>query len=352
MSIRPAGRRGRLRTESAIRICYLGNSITAQRDSYAHALHPLLVDRWGADERLIRGGLGGVGSLACAGLLDYLILRHDPDICFVECSLADAQGATARELVAVALTSIIEDLQERGIIPILLHMPRFDETRIDPSVVDETYRRIAEEYGVLSIDVRNAGSPEDYPDGVHPTPAGSEVIALAINGALPADPPDAPSPTASLVGDRIRFLPPAPEGLAPDRWEWKRFKFTLPYLRLAPPAGIVLEDAHGQVLGVYVVADDDSGVVRVTSDAAMDLIQVWDRWCAVPRIQFISVHDATTVGGSITVAATALETGSRNAQGLASTDMHAGSLAIMGAAVRRPRRITGDGEPIGAWWLR
>ena len=76
-------------------IAYLGNSLTVQKAGYRPALHQRLEQHWEAPLQQVNAGLGGVGSLACACLLDLLVQRHQPDLCLIECSAADMLGATS-----------------------------------------------------------------------------------------------------------------------------------------------------------------------------------------------------------------------------------------------------------------
>lgn len=315
-------------------VAYLGNSVTAQRDSYVDPLHRRVSDLWGIEGEPRKAGLGGVGSLAVAGLLDYLVLRHEPDVCFVECSLADAGGATPWHRIALAVESILGDLQRAGVAPIVVHLPRSDVPGSAQQSVVEVYDSIATERGVPQIDLRHLGERGDLRDGVHTSPALAERIAQEISDAFPNRPivggPTSPRQPTSAV----RHLP-ARLGISSGREAQKStFRLSLD-TRIVEMGGALQFTAPGaQFLGVYVIARSTCGVIEVRSGDASMTVQVWDEWCSRARIQFIHLPEGMTVGPELRIAPTEQVTAERNAQGAPTSITHRGTSAeVLGAAI-------------------
>ena len=71
----------------ACKIAFLGNSVTAQKEGYAYQLASQINDYFHPTHEFIFAGIGGIGSLASCFLIEDFVLRHQPDFCFVECTL-------------------------------------------------------------------------------------------------------------------------------------------------------------------------------------------------------------------------------------------------------------------------
>lgn len=314
-------------------VAYLGNSVTAQRGSYVDPLHRLLSARWGVEGGPRKAGLGGVGSLAVAGLLDYLVLRHRPDVCFVECSLADAGGATPVGRIGVAVESILGDLQSAGVRPVVLHLPRTDVSpKVHQSVV-EVYESIAAERSVLCLDLRHVGERGGLPDGVHTSPALSEQIAEAISCELEGVAMVREPEPVGHRGHVVRHVPAAHGRSSGREAQAGTFRLSLDTRVVVRGGALQFEASSGPFLGVYVIARSTSGVIEIQSGGAAMTVQVWDEWCSRARIQFIHVPEELGIGPVLRVAPTDLHTAHRNALGLPTSVAHEGtSVEVVGAA--------------------
>jgi hypothetical protein len=346
-----------------IKIAYLGISITAQRNSYVDPLHQLLVSHWGVQLRPVRAGLGGVGSLACAGLLDYLVLRHSPDICFIECSLSDSRGATPIDWIHSSVSSIVADLRFAGVQPIFLHMPVFCSDGANSIVVDQIYSSIADKYGISSIDVRDIGASSNYSDGIHPNKEGSSEIADVVFSRLPpiagllAGPPELIGPVS-----RIRFLaatlePPfdsTRESAMAPLMRASHFKFVLPIVQVPVGSQFHFDRAETQFVGTYLIANNDAGVLRFTFANDSIEVQTWDQWCDTPRIQFISLTEIREPCDSLAVELTTLSYAPRNASEGTLLENHCGNqLDLVGVAIRIPGDEVSQFDYVekSEWWL-
>jgi hypothetical protein len=318
-------------------VAYLGNSVTAQRQSYVDFLHPILVSKWGADSKPLKAGLGGVGSLALAGLMDWLVIRHEPSVCFVECSLADAGGATPESRVAIGITSIVEDLLASGTRPIMLHLPRIDSRSPLHDRVASIYRAVQNRYALTEVNLRHLVDPRGFRDGVHTTPALSERIAREIALQLGPRMPD-PSNHAPLDRHhRVRFVPATDGTCITGTMSSSSFRLALPTVLLGVGGSFRFLAPGAQFLGLYVIAKASSGVVRLTGKDFREDIQVWDEWCERPRLQFVPLQDDAGVQEFLMVEATDLASAEKNCQGFPTEAVHRGSgVEIVGAAVLSP----------------
>lgn len=313
---------------------YLGNSVTAQRDSYIDALHQKLVSRWGIQGEPLRAGLGGVGSLAVSGLIDYLVLRHAPRICFVECSLADAGGATPLHLIGTAVRSILTDLLSVGVTPVVLHLPRADVTAEAHEAVVTIYDNVARDFEVPRVDVRFLGSHGGFRDGVHTSPELSYRIAQEIAKRLDPTLPVVETVSIPTNIPRIRLSHIGTDTRATGRITEARFRWVWQTRVLDTGSSIEVSTAPDSILGLYVIARSTSGVLRISGARRSVDVQVWDEWCVRPRIQFVHLPADMADECSLEISATGLISGELNAQGQPSSLAHAGTSAeLMGVAV-------------------
>lgn len=317
-------------------IAYLGNSVTAQRNSYVEPLHELLRSKWGQEINMRKAGLGGVGSLALAGLLDYLILRHEPLVCFVETSLADAGGATPTSMIPLGVRSIFHSLLSSAITPIVIHLPRTDVPGGKAEEVTAIYNSVAQEFDIQVIDIRHVDKEIESMDGVHTTPHSSLRIANEIANNLGNTAPMAASKltAGSSAFQEIIFIPSSEGECLTGTAKASNYRLVLPTVTVANGGVFRFHPTLGRYVGVYVIAQADSGVIHIRSSTSGQDIQVWDRWCDRARIQFIPLPNGFAQRDFVEITATDLEIGTRNCQGDSTTDHHVGtSVEILGAAV-------------------
>lgn len=280
-------------------IAYLGNSVTAQKDSYTHQLHLKLEKYSSASLPKINAGLGGVGSLACAALLDFLVLRHKPSICFVETSLSDSAGATPIDLVSETLIEIIGRLSVAGITPIFVHLPRTDIPQREKDAVLAIYRECAEKFEVLEVDITQSFPVSNgLRDGIHHTTSGANFTAEQIYESLLKSDVNS-QPVANKTLTRV---------ILPEELPRMHFRFTLPYYRLQVSDSVTLPSPGGVPLGLLVIATKSSGVIRITDGIRIQTQQVWDHWCVKPRIQLLHLQPEFRSSFSLTVSMTNLDT--------------------------------------------
>jgi hypothetical protein len=297
------------------RICYLGNSLTAQNFGYLDSLHAELTKRLSIDETPIRSGLGGVGSMAVAVLCDYLVFRHKPRICFVETFTGDVAEATPLHLIDESLGTIISGLIEHNILPIFLFIPRIDVSREYSQKVFNTYQRVLERFRIPYIDVRFdleermanvSGSPESMlqSDRVHLTKIGGEIVGNLIAKKFVELKFDLSAPGYSMKQLSIQ----APFHSLKLKYfndisTWKShgtFKFVLPYIRILPKDKYVFNVLE-EAIAILCIADPSTGILRIDDAREIMQYQIHDQWCTFSRIQCLPLLKSLKYPSEVTL---------------------------------------------------
>ncbi|WP_438482649.1 SGNH/GDSL hydrolase family protein [Oleiharenicola lentus] len=287
------------------RVAYLGGSITAAEGWRVFTTAQLRSQFPQLKITEINAGLPGTGSDLGVCRLDEDVLRHRPDLLFVEFAVNDTRLPT--ETVERTIEGIVR--QARRTNPDIdiwfvytvstPALPNLEAGRFQPSA--QAMERIAGHYGIPSLHlgvevvkqiaahalVFKAPDRPDDPttfslDGVHPTTAGHRVYSSVVERALPQ---------LLAVASPARAALPAP--LHTDNWEGARLlladeqvrrgewnqvplddanlrgatKNLLPAVWRTEAAGSAVEFAFtGEIFGLLGMAAPDSGEFRVTVD--------------------------------------------------------------------------------------
>jgi hypothetical protein len=283
-------------------IAYHGASVTAQKSGYRPLLHESLRRRFGQEHRLVTAAVGGVGPASSVFLLDWLAIRHDPDLCLVELSTHDEDGEI--EKIEAAAEGIVAKLESSGCRACFLHLYRGTWDEEHRARVVGIWERVADRHRIPSIDVGPAlrdaidsgavRKEELLRDGMHTTPAGSELVAAMLDGALgrlaEARITEEALPALRPPGEgseysRARLLDAAPEH-AQGRGSLGLFRLQLPYLQvgvgdpieLIPPAPL---------MGIAAIVGPESGEIRVASEAGERRKMLFDRFCHYERLNAV-----------------------------------------------------------------
>jgi hypothetical protein len=330
-------------------IAYLGNSITAQKDSYRLLLHNNLVSHFRKIHKPVNAGIGGVGSLACAFLLDELVIRHQPALCFVECSAADSGGTTPSDAIGPAVEGIIRQLIAAGTGIIFLHMYRRSDMAIEKEKVLAIYETLADHYGIPSINLDlviskqissgNVHENEVFHDGIHTTFTGSVMMGQII-GSLVVNLAEQPTDFEPGFSGQLYELPYQHTMVMPVCEKMKefdsvlvkkRYRDILEYveLRLEEKLTVCAVDFH--IRAILIVADADSGVVFVENEGIIQRIQTWDEWCFIPRLQAIIFDKPVHSGSTFRVWLSDSDQGEKGASGAKNHHIRVGkNLKIIG----------------------
>jgi hypothetical protein len=279
------------------RIAYAGNSVTAQRDGYVRPLHDNLIARSGNAHVAIQAGLSGMGSMGCLFTLDQFVLSRGPDLCFVECTVGDSGSAPPLDSIEPVLEGIVRKLSAVGCACCILHAYRSDRTLSDLQPILDRYERVANHYGIPSMQLGHAISDgeasgawsieELFLDGLHTRPKGAQLMANlageALQHILAAEAAYDTVLVSRLHADYLEsarlFFPNPAMTLLPDVFRTGRFRMALPFVELDSGNGLQIETAPGDIWGLLIVAGPKTGNVVLETDGATQEYQTWDKWC-------------------------------------------------------------------------
>ena len=282
------------------RIVYIGNSVTAQRDGYREILHSMLSEMTSNRHQAVNLGLGGVGSFGCAALLGYFLRQRTPSLAIIETSLADSGGATPQHLINRSLSSIVSYLKQRNVEPVFLHLPRRDVSPEVSRAVRSAYDAVAGDEGISQIDVESllveqgiAVTSDLFTDGIHTNPHGAGLFAQAICEYLIGQEHSKHQPAGTVVHAEERtaiidtlFV----DSLQPTSQQHRHglFRLQMQTFDLQRNESIEFKCGEEEFLGVVVVVDTDSGVMRIESGSREFSVQLADEWSnRASRIQVV-----------------------------------------------------------------
>jgi lysophospholipase L1-like esterase len=302
-------------------IAYLGLSVTAQREGFRPRLHAALVQDTGHAHAAINAGVGGVGSVSLAFLMDRLVIAHAPVLCFVECTTGDVDGRTAPDDVPRAIEAILRKLDAIECQACLLHLYQREQTwRIEHPILAE-YERVAEHYDVPSLhvgrriedDVLTGRADVDvlFRDGVHTTHAGAQVSAeLIVEGlaairrcgkaAEPPVPASARGRCADGAYDRAVMIEAQPEQCTVAA-QSGCFRLLFRYVDIDTANAIRFHDPVAALKGLCVIAGPSAGVIRVSTPLGEHDYQIWDQWCTYDRLTTVVFESALPAGTPVTI---------------------------------------------------
>jgi len=297
--------------KTELRVAYLGGSITAAGNGWRTLTTDSLRNRFPNCSIIeINAGLPGTGSNLGACRLSYDVLRHRPDLLFVEFAVNDTGAPSDRiERTMEGIVRQTWHVDPRTDICFVYtvstpHVAVLQAGEFPPSA--RAMEKVASRYQIPSIhfgvdvvrqlatgDLIFKGGSSDDPskifslDGVHPTAAGHQIYFNAIERSLPSlmmgprsDNHALPAPlhadnweNASLLlvddltrtGEWIQVPPGDPnlrgttKNLLPPTW------------RATTPGSRVAFAFHGRCFGLLGIAAPDNGEFRVTVD---DLLPV------------------------------------------------------------------------------
>ena len=306
----------RLRSEPC-KIAYLGASVTVQRNGYRPMLHASLEAICTHRHASVTAGISGSGSISGVFVMDDLVLAHRPDLCFVEFASRDGAGRTAPDWVGPAVEGIVLKLRRQGCQPCFLYLYRADERRCAYGAVRAAHERVAARYGVPSIDVAacfrealadgSATLQDIMRDVVHTTPRGAELAADAILRALLEIPAGAGG--ANALPERLyresfadtRIVAAGEASLhAPQHRELGRFRLMYDYVAIG--AGNRFQCRFdGELVGMLLVLGPSSAAVRISADADVREVSLWDDDCFYERLSTLIFDRRYPSGTMVTI---------------------------------------------------
>ncbi|BCM88226.1 hypothetical protein IAD21_00053 [Abditibacteriota bacterium] len=304
----------------ACRVAYLGASVTVQKDGYRPHLHEWLVRTYGQAHQAINAGFGGVGSISGVFTMGEQVAHLHPHLCFIEFSSGDMAGKTPLCEIGPVLEGMVRKLAAIGCQPCFLYLYRRDQTFSDSNPVLREYEKVAEHYGIPSINIGrlieamitngDLRAEDIVKDMVHTTVKGSEVtvagIAQALNSFFQI-------PTISLESILVKpimyarnyentEIVPVDTTMLKDSTHCKatRFRLTYPLIEIDSTNEVRCQ-LSGELVGLLVVVGPDSGFIKVESNETIDEYLLWDEWCHYYRIQTVILQNPIKAGEFIGV---------------------------------------------------
>jgi len=331
------------------KIAFLGNSVSAQKEGYRLYLQQNINNHFGHKFHFVNASLGGIGSLACSFLVDDFVLRHKPDICFVECTTADIGGATPLQYIGPAIEGIIAQLLSNNVKVCIIHLYRHKDDLLLKKKVTALYERVAKHYKIPSLNVHEAisglisgekSTPEKIVyDGVHTTPDGAIITAGLVFEAfvklIQTNDQDQTAVITPLYANCFRYtniLPATTEMLLlPEAGSQKKYRSLISYLEIGQGNEITFIPENCELAGLLVIADSGSGVVKVDSQGVISNIQLFDEWCGNERIQAIILNGTYKRGLPVKISLADISSGERGASGALNSHVKkAESLKLIG----------------------
>jgi len=343
------------------KIAFLGNSVTAQKEGYAHLAADQLNTLFKPDHEFIFAGLGGIGSLASCFLMDDFVLRHNPDLCFVECTVADIGYATPKHYLEQAIKGIIHKLIASDTQFCFLHLFNTHTPSERIAEVIEIYEEIIDHYDISSINIAskinslidsNQLSAEDILyDGVHTTEQGAEVYSKTICSAFTSILEDDSLKSGSFnlkindLDDSFTHtqivLPDSLVNETSNHVKKARFRGLIKYIQMDQEYILHTRLDTGLIVGFLIVADESSGVLNVTWKGTSTYIQTYDKWCHKERIQAVILDNPVQKSQKLSISLSLHDQAKRGANGTTTNYKHQGSLfkliGLMTAFESEPR---------------
>lgn len=324
------------------KIAFLGNSITAQKGGYAYQLASQITNFFSPTHEFVYAGIGGIGSLASCFLIEDFVLRHQPDICFVECTVADIGYATPAQYIKPAIESIIQKLIASSTQICFLHLFNTHTLPARAGEIIEVYEEVMDVYKIPSINLHkkiNAGIQDkvyQYADilydGVHTTNQGAALYADTIMDAfisiLSVNTDVTNQPDLNL-SSKFRFT----QILLPESILYKtsaqlvksRFRGLIKYIHIDNEYILKTSLTNGVIVGFFIIADESSGVLHVSyGENSLD-IQTYNQWCHKERIQAVILDEPVIEFQNLSITLSRLDTATRGANGSANKFKHIGS---------------------------
>ncbi len=316
-------------------IAFLGNSITAQKEGFTLFLKEKLDSISGFKHSYINAGLGGVGSLASCFIVDDFVIRHKPDICFVECTVADIGSATPISYIESSISGIIEKLVYAGVKICLLHLYSSHTSLTQIKEVINLYDRVSTYYNIPSINLNqkisngiNSGDlrgEEVVYDGVHTTEQGAILYADEICQVIFGNRGEGSNFSGVISEDCnlnqkpfvfTQLVIPPQLSVDPSNEITKcRYRGLIKYIKVNPAFRITYSQDLGKIVGFLIIADDESGVLLVEHNSQKRLIQTSDIWCHKERIQAVILEKPICENETLTISLTFEENGTQGANG-------------------------------------
>jgi hypothetical protein len=237
-------------------------------------------------------------------MMDQQVISKQPALCLIEYATGDMGGQTPVAEIAGAVEGMVLKLMDANCFACFLYLYRREESFDASNPVIAEYERVAEHYGIPSLNVGRMIEDEIAAgrfsasgilrDKVHTTAEGSEITAELISAGLQIV-LNAPGvtcsrsfeiPDAPLVARNYHYtsiIPAEPSMLRdPANSVNGRFRFAHSYVRI-DSANEIRFIPDGDLVGLLVIVGKDAGIIEVETADSRDEYMLWDEWCTYSR---------------------------------------------------------------------
>lgn len=281
-----------LESNKPVAIAYLGGSITQAGDGYRHKTTCWFMRRH-PDAKIteISAAIGGTASDLGAYRLEQDVLRHKPDLLFVEFAVND--NTMDNESILASMEGITRHALGSDKPPLVCFIYTISKAQLDdyrnggrPRTV-EMHETIAAHYNLPTVNMGASVAAkvmdgtlqwDDFaPDGAHPLPAGHELYAQTLTEAMekllsiPARGGALPAPLTAKpreAGCLVHLTPMS----ATEGWTYRPMKNNGGWecfdgvLESATPGAEVSFNFNGSTLGFFYHLGPESGNAEVSFD--------------------------------------------------------------------------------------
>lgn len=287
-------------------IAYLGNSVTVQKDGYRPRLHQALEKLFGHPHRAVNAGFGGVGSIASVCTMDDFVVRHRPDLCFIECMTGDV-GVGLHSDTGPAVEGILRKLDAIDCAACFLNLPRKDTNFSSTNPLVALYSTIAQHYSVFSVNLARElqnDAPLLLKDKTHTTPEGAALIAnLIIEKLIPVlDKFDTPEPIKPLLARDYKgaHITPITDAMIRDPLasETGKWRLAYSYREISPSNEVSFFSQNDELIGLLLVVGPHTGPTMIDGTRH----DLRDRWCHYERLHAYVFDKHFSTGCTIRIA--------------------------------------------------
>lgn len=304
----------RLKKEKKLRVGYFGGSITEgsgasswHKTSWRARLTAHLREAYPeAEITEIMAAVGGTGTDLGLCRCEHDLLSGDPDLVFIEFATND-YPFTYRDQLYGYENCLRQILGYKDTVDIVCV---FSATQGTEKLITEggnfgsrsVQSTLALHYGLPTVDpgealrsaVAKAGGDwlRYTTDTTHPNDDGyliyTDVMVRFMTAALGGETPEAlkareiPEPLCRepLTPGKMIDLCEIPEVLGEYTFENRKFKWRFPYFWTANGVGSTIRYTfEGTGFGLYLIQDDESGILDVTVDGETRSVCIWDEYC-------------------------------------------------------------------------
>lgn len=291
------------------KIAYLGAAPTAQKDGYMMLLQDKLNEYFQQSHVAIPAANGGISSNAAVFTMDRDVIKHKPNLCFIEYSSADmgkgypiglAVEGMVKKLIAIDCQICFIYSYKQG--------QKFDDS--DPILSE--YEKIAEFYGIPSINVgkhlekcwkqKKIDLSKLFKSKDKTLPAGAKLIADFIFNGL-KDIFQTRNRNTALINQHTnqkRYINEnnyaqakiveANQSMIVDRENYSVGKFQNYQYYQIDSSNEIQFTIQGMLVGITTIVGQDSGIISLKTSGYEREYKLWDSYCFTDRFQALIIQ--------------------------------------------------------------